>query len=122
MNDTARLLGRLAHDVGKYVARTARNIPEGPVPGVLVQMLARDLYELEEGRRASQVLAARLAEGPAIAHAQVERARALLREADGLEARVRAGEPDAVSRAAALAVEVAGLLREAALEARRAGT
>lgn len=35
----------LAHDVGKYVARAARNLPEeGDVPPVLAQMLVRDVF------------------------------------------------------------------------------
>lgn len=123
MTDTgrARLLARLSHDVGKYVARTARNVPTGPVPDALVQMLARDLYELEDGRPASALLAARLADGPDVSDEGVARAARLLDEADGLEARVRAGEPAAVARAAAIAVEVSELLRAAALAARGRG-
>lgn len=35
----------LAHDVGKYVARAARNLPpKGVIPGVIVDMLFRDVY------------------------------------------------------------------------------
>lgn len=119
--DQARWLARLAHDVGKYVARTARNIPDGPVPEVLVGMLARDLYELEEGKRASQVLEARLGE-TAAADEQLRCAVALLQEADALEGPVRLGEPGAVRRAASIAVEVSELLRAAARGASSAGT
>lgn len=40
----AELARSLAHDVGKYVARAARNLPaEGPIPSVLVDMLRRDV-------------------------------------------------------------------------------
>lgn len=36
---------KLAHDVGKYVARAARNLPpSGPIPGVLVDMLYKDVF------------------------------------------------------------------------------
>ena len=53
---TAKELARLVHDVGKYVARTARNLPAAPTPEML-DMLVRDLYELRPGRRASALLA-----------------------------------------------------------------
>ena len=47
---------RLAHDVGKYVARAARNLPaSGPVPAVLVGMLVDDLFALRDGQPASAV-------------------------------------------------------------------
>jgi hypothetical protein len=102
---------RLVHDVGKYVARTARNLPDEPTPD-LVEMLARDLYELPSGR-ASQVFEALAADldGPAIAAV-----RALLVEADGLEPRLRAGERQAVRRGAALAREIEERLRAAVRE------
>ncbi len=36
---------KLAHDVGKYVSRAARNLPpKGAIPGVLVDMLFRDVF------------------------------------------------------------------------------
>jgi hypothetical protein len=98
----------LVHDVGKYVARTARNLPAQPT-AEMIAMLARDLYELRPGRRASALLA-ELADGagdePPIADA-----RALLAEVDTLEAAVRAGEPAAVARAARLALAVEARLR-----------
>jgi hypothetical protein len=41
----ASLARALAHDVGKYVARAARNLPpEGAIPKVLIDMLRRDLF------------------------------------------------------------------------------
>jgi hypothetical protein len=44
-SDAAAIARALAHDVGKYVARAARNLPpEGPIPKVLADMLVRDLY------------------------------------------------------------------------------
>ena len=104
---------RLSHDVGKYVARTAMNLPDGPVPRILVDMLAKDLYALDGTRPASAVLAERAA---GIADARVERCRLLLAEVDGLEERVRAGEDAAVRRAAAAAMEVRTLLAAYAKE------
>jgi hypothetical protein len=103
---------RLVHDVGKYVARTARNLPAQPT-AEMVAMLVQDLFELRPGRRASSVLAelADAFDEPPLADARV-----LLAEADTLEAAVRRGEPAAVTRAAALALLVERRLR-ALLEA-----
>lgn len=113
---SAEAAARLAHDVGKYVARVAKNVPEGaPVPTALLPMLVRDLYELPGGLRAS----ARF-EGLAGAFVgpRVERARACLAAIDALEPRVRAAEPEACREACALALEVERELRELAREAR----
>jgi hypothetical protein len=108
----AQAARRLAHDVGKYVARAARNL-DGAPDAALLAMLVRDLYGLG-GERASTVCA-RL--GAALdGDARAAAAQALLVEADGLEARVRAGEPAAVARAAALALEVERRLRRLAIE------
>jgi hypothetical protein len=39
------LARKLAHDVGKYVTRAARNLPKsGPIPGVIVDMLWKDVF------------------------------------------------------------------------------
>lgn len=96
----------LAHDVGKYVARTARNLPpEGEIPRVLVDMLCRDLYALTETQRASERFE-ELAVGLDLATCRERFA-----EIDSLEPRVRAGELEAVRRAAALALEIEAELR-----------
>lgn len=109
------MLARVAHDVGKHVARAACNIRPGePAPPALVDMLARDLYALRDGARASRVLEEAVARSSALGvEESVRRCRALLREADALEAKVRAGEADAVDRAAAIAREVHEVLRGA---------
>ncbi|HJL15717.1 MAG TPA: hypothetical protein RMH99_08680 [Sandaracinaceae bacterium LLY-WYZ-13_1] len=113
----AEAAAALAHDVGKYVARIARNVPpHGPVPDALVPLLVADLYALPGGERPSarfEALAAALAEDP-----RVERARAGLWTIDALEAAVRAGEDDACRRACAAALEVEASLRELAAERR----
>jgi hypothetical protein len=107
MSDEMR---RLVHDVGKYVARTARNLaPETTLTPPIVAMLTRDLYETYAGERASAHLGrSSLA---ALAPPAYRRARELLEEIDRLEPNVRAGEPPAVRRAAALACEVERALR-----------
>jgi hypothetical protein len=108
---------RLVHDVGKYVARTARNLPPGPVDAELVAMLARDLFGSEREARASARLDAIVAGDALAGHAAIASVRALLAEADDLEAPLRAGEAQAVARAAALALDVERLLRALVAEA-----
>ena len=54
LSETCRLARALAHDVGKYVARTARNVPDGGWTTELASMLASDLYDLR-GERALQI-------------------------------------------------------------------
>ena len=98
----------LAHDVGKYVARTARNLPpEGDVPRVLIDMLCRDLYALTDTQRASERFE-ELAEG-----LELPGCRERFAEIDALETRVRSGELVAVRRAARLALEIEAELRGA---------
>jgi hypothetical protein len=97
---------RLVHDVGKYVARTARNLPDGTVDGDLIDMMVRDLYELQPGRRASRVFEDLAPGVPGIADVRV-----LFVELDALELRVRKGEQAAVRRAAGLACQIEQRLR-----------
>jgi hypothetical protein len=124
-----RRAATLAHDVGKYVARTARNLPEplaDPLGPALVAMLVRDLYALGDGERASArfdrlVAAAGPCDPPDRPDdARLGEARRLLAEVDALEPAVRAGEVAAVARAATLAREVERLLRGLAQAARSA--
>lgn len=106
----------LMHDVGKQIARTARNVRgvgDGPLPSALSRMLIADLYALPGSvgtERASERLS-RLAHGldePRFAP-HLEAARAALSTLDAIEAEVRANDPAAVARAIELArsVEVA---------------
>lgn len=111
------LAARLAHDVGKYVSRTARNIPEGDVPEVLYGMLLKDLYAIDGERRASAVfeeLAAPLEQE--VEDARIGECRELLAEVDGLEPAIRGGEGEALRRAAGLALEIDSRLRAVSRE------
>ncbi len=103
---------RLLHDVGKYVARTARNVPPGGWTRDLADMLCRDLFELRGGR-ASAVCAplADAIESHVGVRSELVHARALLEQIDGLEAAVRGGDASACERAAALALAVEHALR-----------
>lgn len=98
---------RLVHDVGKYVARTARNLPEGEVPRVLLEMLCRDLYGREGEPRASE----RFGELATESLDQRDLLDACFAEIDALESRVRSADPDAIRRAAELALEIERRLR-----------
>lgn len=112
----AEIAAALAHDVGKYVSRIARNVPEaGPMPAALVPLLAKDLYEQPGGGRPS----ARFEElAAALDDPRLPEARALLAEIDGLEPGVRGGDEAACLRAAAVARQLDVALRAIAAEAR----
>lgn len=108
---------RLAHDVGKYVARTASNLPAvitEPLDGALRKMLIADLYGEATGPRPGQrfaTLAATLVEP------RLEAVRAAFTELDAIEEKVRTGELASLQRAVELArdidVQLRALLREA---------
>jgi hypothetical protein len=108
-----RDLSILVHEVGKYVARTARNLPAHPTRE-MIDMLVRDLYELRPGQRASRVFVAltQFAGAPPL-----DDVRALFSEIDALESDVRAGAPAAVTRAAAIAQDIDTRLRALAVGA-----
>jgi hypothetical protein len=104
---TRRQIATLVHDVGKYVARTARNLPPSPTRE-MVDMLVRDLYDLRPGQHASEVFTqlALFAGAPPL-----DDVRALFAEIDALEGQVRAGAPAAVERAARIARDIEDRLR-----------
>lgn len=124
-----RWAATLAHDVGKYVARTARNLPDpvtAPLGPELVAMLVRDLYALGDGERASARFDRLIAEAAPggwsdrAGDVHLDEVRRLLAEVDALEPAVRAGEVAAVARATALARAVERRLRALAEAVRSA--
>lgn len=119
VDERRSVLSRIAHDVGKHVARAAINVRDGETPPVLIDMMAKDLYALRDGARASAVLRAMLGEaGERVrSDARLGRCVALLAEADRLETSLRAHRPEAVQRCATIAREVRELLLEAARDA-----
>ena len=111
---TRRQVAALVHDVGKYVARTARNLAPGvPMTPPLVAMLRRDLYCLGGPGRADRASAvfARLAAPLAalVDDPRLAAAARLLAEIDALEPAL--ADAAAVHRAAAAAREIEALLR-----------
>ena len=97
--DTHRLAATLLHDVGKYVARTARNLREGQViEGPFAEMLLRDVYETFRGRRASErfeELAPPLER--ALGDERLAAVRARLAQIDACEERARRGDADTLA-------------------------
>lgn len=111
------LASRLAHDVGKYISRAARNLPDGEVPRALVRLLIIDLFETDGARRASAVFE-ELAEPlcKETRDQRLDRCREMLGQIDLLEEMIRGGEDSAVRRAADMAIEIDSLLRAVAAE------
>jgi hypothetical protein len=117
--DAIPLAARLAHDVGKYVARTARNVAGDDWTPELAAMLCRDLFELR-GVRASTVFAGLALPIEALIgpRSELVEARDGLAEIDALEPNVRAGDVRALTRAAVLALAVERALRGLARQLR----
>lgn len=97
-SELRRLAATLLHDVGKYVARTARNLPAGQAAaGPLAAMLLRDVYETYRGARASVRFEELAPELEVLApDARIAEARARLRAIDARERAARAGDPEAL--------------------------
>jgi hypothetical protein len=118
-SDLRRLAGALAHDVGKYVARTAHNVPEGSWTSELASMLLRDLYDLR-GERSLQAFLrlAPAASSPLANWPEWSTAHNLLCELDAMEPALRALDMTAMQTAAQRALEVERVLNELSLRVR----
>ena len=102
---------RLRHDVGKYIARTACNLPEtAQVPQALVPLLLRDLYgDPSSGEPRASETFERLTGGDT--DAVLGECRQHLKLIDDLEASSRRGNAEALAQIASAARAVARLLR-----------
>ncbi len=108
---TRDALAALVHDVGKQIARTARNVRGDAVPASLLPLLLADLYRIDGSRRASDVFHSLRTELGA-AHADaLDSVAGLLEELDRLEPTVTRGDAESLARAVALAREVERRLR-----------
>ena len=109
----AELAATLAHDVGKYIARAARNLPpSGAIPPALSAMLVADVFATHAGRPALtrfDELAPELL--TLTGDARLETVRALLIRAAAHERAVRDADAVASRELAALALEIESLLR-----------
>lgn len=119
----AELAATLAHDVGKYIARAARNLPaDGAVPHALAEMLVCDIYETHAGRPALarfDELAPELFE--LTGDERLSAVRALLAGAAQHERGARDGEDAALRALAGIALAVEPVLRTIARELRGGG-
>lgn len=111
--DPVRAARALAHDVGKYVARTAHNVRDGAWTPDLGRMLMADLYDLR-GERALRLFVrlAPVGTSPLAALPEWKSAHALLCELDTMEPALRSADVKALNRAAHLALAVERSLRE----------
>jgi hypothetical protein len=104
-------VAHLAHDVGKYIGRIARNV-DGEVPPALAPLLLKDVYETHDGRPALARLASLTpALGPYAEHPRLLAARDALERAARLEPSARALDPAALRALVDLAREVESQLR-----------
>jgi hypothetical protein len=118
-SEIRRMASALAHDVGKYVARTARNVPDGAWTPELASMLLRDLYDLRGERALHAFLRLAPAEtSPLASFPEWTTAYDLLRELDEMEQELRAQHAPALQSAAHRALLVESALQELALHAR----
>ena len=117
------LAAMLAHDVGKYLARAARNLPaDGELPPALAAMLVRDLFETHAGRPALARFDELAPELQALtADPRLDEVRALLSGAAPLEPAAREGDTATLRALAGVALAVERLLRTIARELRRGG-
>jgi hypothetical protein len=114
------IAARLAHDVGKYIARTARNLPL-PIAALdpaLLTMLLGDLYGAN-GERAQRPATRFHALATTLDEPRLGEARALFAALEQIESAVRAGESSAVERAVAIALRIEALLRALARDVRQ---
>jgi hypothetical protein len=107
------LLAQLVHDVGKYLARTARNLPAAEsIDAGLIAMLCRDLYgDPGKPSPAARFTALSAELQPLLPAAPLPAIAAMFNELTDLAVAVRAGQPAAVTRATTLALQVEQQLR-----------
>lgn len=123
----AEVTAKLAHDVGKYLTRVARNLdpsPSAPPPTPVLAMLRADLYgpASDPGKRPHTVFA-RLRQllPPGVGQPQLVRCAECFALLDTLEESVAAGQAAAVAQAVRAALTIDAELRALAL-AHQAGS
>jgi len=112
---TQQLFAELVHDVGKYVARTARNLgdpPSTPLAAPLLQMLLDDCFGSATTQRPSLRFAELRRQLAAVyPNVDLSAVATCLFELDSLESLIRADNAPAVARAVALAKQIEADLR-----------
>ncbi len=114
--DKTLVFGRLVHDVGKYVSRAARNLPEGKISEGLAELLLEDLFETD-GKRDALHLFDRITEPLdwGDLNEEIQACRGLLVEIVGDRGGIERRDDASMRRAAELAVEVDTRLRNLAV-------
>lgn len=116
----AELAAKLAHDVGKYLTRVARNLVlplREPLPAPLLAMLVSDLYgpAHDPSRRPHAVFwQHRRCFPPDFVDPRLDRCAETFRALDALQAPVTDGQPAAIAEAARLALLLDADLRDLA--------
>ena len=111
--EPVRVAHVLAHDIGKYIARTAHNVRDGSFTPELADMLLADLYHLRGGRPLAMFLLLAPTEVRPLAGLPAWRAaHDALCELDAMEPALRARDSAALCKAARLALSVEGHLRD----------
>jgi hypothetical protein len=105
-----RAIADLHHDVGKRIARTARNVRDMPITEPVRAMLIKDLYAIDGHTRASVVFQERMR--PLGAMHPLHALGPVLAAIDALECELRAGNTEAIRDALMLACEVSDAIRE----------
>ena len=112
---TQQLLAALVHDVGKYVARTARNLgdaPSTPLAAPVLQMLLDDCFgsatTLRPSLRFAELRRQLAAVNPNVDLSAVATGLSAL---DSLESLIRADNAPAIARAVVLAKQIEADLR-----------
>lgn len=116
----AETLAKLAHDVGKYLSRVARNLDprlSSPPTGPLLAMLLADLYgpKAAPGQRPHAVFVALVQELPAdFSDPRLSRCGDAFAALDALEAQVTQADVRAIGQAVRLALAIDTDLRDLA--------
>ncbi len=118
------ILSRLVHDVGKYVSRTARNLPPGEIPDGLAELLMEDLFETDGKRDALALFEGIVGEGGGVFEEtsirdDIEACRMRLEEIMNDRRSIEQRDDAAMRRAAELAIEVDGRIRDVSMRVER---
>lgn len=123
----AEVTAKLAHDVGKYLTRVARNLdpsPSAPLPAPVLAMLLADLYgPANDPSKRPHVVFKKLRQllPPGVGEPQLVRCAECFARLDTLAESVAAGQAAAVAQAVRAAMAIDAELRALAL-AHQAGS
>ena len=98
---------KLAHDVGKYISRMARNLGDGDIPQPVAVLLFKDLFAIDGKNTAANVFETYAAALEAIMKdSRLTECRIKLKEIDSLKGSIANEDTAAMRKAATLALEI----------------